>query len=234
MQVRRIANIKIWTRSYNGRGNNEETGFEMRLSLGVAAASFVALAFAVPAARPAAADSAFNPPTVDYSADVVRESAGATQRMKIFRTKDRSRTEMLTGGRPMVAILDLTKKEVTNLDPEKKTYSRTDLGKLGVGGDPFASGDYKRTLQGKETIGGVETSKYLYEGTTGPANVKGTVWMTNDNIPLRNEAKIVVAGQTISSITHLENLKIGKLDPGLFEVPTDYTARQGPGPIGKP
>ena len=99
--------------------------------------------------------------------------------------------------------------------------------------DAFAMDNYTTVLLGKEMVGGMQTSKYSYEGTTNGMQMKGTVWMTKDNIPVRNVATVVASGQTISVASHLENLKIEKLDPSLFKVPAGYAVRQTFGPGNK-
>jgi len=193
--------------------------------------SMLAIALPVVTATPGTAgDSTFALPTVDYSADMVRDTSGGPVAMKIFRTPDKSRTEMLSRGHAMISIVDRTKKEAISLDPEKHPYTKMDLSQSGKGEDPVSTGAYNVTLQGKEDVGGIETKKYSYEGTTNEIQMKGTVWMTGDNIPVRSLSTVVTAGQTISVRNHLENLKVQKLDPNLFEVPSGYALREMPGP----
>ena len=181
-----------------------------------------------------AAENALKPPTVDYSGDMITEASGTTRTSKVFHSGDKTRTEMQSPGHSSVSIMDRSKMEAINLDPAKKTYIKMDLSKLGVAQEPSAMNDFKTTLQGKETINGVETSKYLYEGTTNGADIKGAVWVTKDNIPVRNEGTVVTGGNSISVASHLDNLKVEKQDSTLFEVPAGYTAREMPGPRGRP
>jgi hypothetical protein len=179
------------------------------------------------AGAPAIADdSTFAAPQVDYSADMIRDTAGATGAIKVFRTHDKSRTEVLARGHAMISIVDRAKKEAVNLDPERHVYTKMDLTQLGVADDPMSTNAYTRTLQGVEFVAGIETKKYSYVGTSSGTEMKGIVWLTSDNIPVRNIATVTISGQTISVASHLENLKVEKLDPNLFEVPAGYVLRE--------
>jgi hypothetical protein len=175
-----------------------------------------------------AADLAIKQPTVDYSADMVRESARGTRTSKVFYTPGHLRMENQLSGRGMTTIIDRENKKMINLDQKAKSYFEIDLAKMGVSDDSL-NGEYTKTFLGKETIDGIETSKYAYEGQTGDTHSKGTVWLTTDSIALRVQSTVDLAGQTYESTTHLENLKIEHQDPGLFTVPADYTLRQMPG-----
>ena len=177
-------------------------------------------------------ETVFKLPTVDYSADMVSESSGAARSAKVFHSGTKTRTELQSGGHAIVSIIDRGKMEAISIDPAKKSYIKIDLGKLGVGQDSAAMADYKPTLLGQETINGLATSKYAYEGTSSGDTIKGTVWLTKDSIPVRTESTVITGGQSVSATSHLDNLKVEKQDSALFEVPAGYTERQMPGPMG--
>ena len=153
------------------------------------------------------------------------------ERKKGFRTPNKSRTEMAARCHAMISIVVRTTRVAITLDREKHTYFKMDLGQKDD--DAISMANYTTVLLGEEMVGGMQTSKYSYEGTTNGMQMKGTVWMTKYNIPVRNVATVVASGQTISVASHLENLKIEKLDPSLFEVPAGYAVRQTFGPGDK-
>jgi len=79
-----------------------------------------------------------------------------------------------------------------------------------------------KTIQGQETIYGHPCNKlgivFIQEDST---NLFGTVWQALDLENFSVQIKLVSVGN--STQIHFENVKLGRLDPDLVEVPAGYT-----------
>ena len=186
-------------------------------------------ALLVLALRPSiGAESSMKPPAVDYSATMVRETSGRTSESKIFYSQNRVRSETVAGGHQRISIVDRDKHEMISLDPGTKTYFKMDL-KGQADADPNDAPKYTPTLEGKEAIDGIETTKYSYAGTVQGMPYKGTTWVTKDNIALKTESSVEMNGQVIRTISLLKNLHVEKQEASLFELPAGYSAMAVPG-----
>src|SRR6266478_4016768 len=89
---------------------------------------FLLPALLVLALRPSiSAENLLKPPSVDYSATIVRETSGRTSESKIFYSQNKIRSEMEAGGHQRISIVDRDKHEMFSLDPGTKTYFKMDL-----------------------------------------------------------------------------------------------------------
>ena len=192
---------------------------------------FVLCAFAVAALLPYSAFSAgFAKPTVEYSADRVMTSGGNTMTSRVFSTPEKERMEFKDGG--MVTIVRRDKNVTWMLMLEQKMYMEQKMsgnmaGGQKQGGDNFDKCDVKQTEKGKEDVNGFSTRK-MEMTISCPGNEKftGMVWLTKENIPIRMETKN--AGTNESFRMELKNLKIGKQDPALFEIPAGFQSMAMP------
>ena len=80
------------------------------------------------------------------------------------------------------------------------------------------------TKVGPEVIDGHRTmkSKVLVSNADGTL-FDGFVWTTPDNIVIKTEGVSVIGENRRQTSSELKNLKVGKLDPLLFEIPEGYT-----------
>ena len=87
---------------------------------------------------------------------------------------------------------------------------------------------------GTETVNGVQTTKYKII-MTGPKGEKlgGFSWITNEGIVVKMDAIAVDKKSKERIKMELKNLKIGHVDPSMFEIPKDYTKMDMMGGLGK-
>jgi hypothetical protein len=122
------------------------------------------------------------------------------------------------------------------LMPETKTYMETPMGSQSSPGD--MSG-YKIELSevGKETLNGMATtkSKLVMTGQDG-TKFGGFMWSTKEKIMVKMDAISIDKGDKMRMKQELTNVKIGKQDLLLFEIPPGYqrTSMMGMPGIGKP
>jgi hypothetical protein len=185
---------------------------------------FILLAAA--ALLPGAAFSAgFMQPSVEYSADRVMSTESGSMTGKVYSAPEKERMDLKEGG-GVVNIVRMDKKVMWTLMPSEKKYMEHKFseqkGKREKG--DYQDCDVRQTDAGKEEVNGFPTRKMATEISC-PGNDKftGTFWLTKENIPIRMETSKAGSKKDMVRI-ELKNLKIGKQDPSLFEIPAGYTA----------
>ena len=177
----------------------------------------------------AASATALPRPTVPYVADVTMDMSGhgsGHQKMevkgKVYMDGDMERRETSVMGRTSVVITRRDKNVTWVLMPERSVYVEHPIG--GKYDDPYASWNkagVTLTKVGEEKLNGVEATKYRAEAKASDGHMDtGFVWLTKENIPVRLEAN--VKGQESKLVVNYTNIKTGKQDASLFEVPTGY------------
>ena len=165
---------------------------------------------------------AFESPKVEYSADTRMETADGIMEGVVFHAPGKERRETKTGGEPMTMIIRQDKKVIWMLMPEANAYMEMGLGQSKDKSD-FSDYEIEKTQVGEEVIDGIMTtkSKVIMTKKDG-SKLGGFWWTTKEDIPLKTDL-ISVEGKTKERIKmELTNLKIGKQDPKLFEIPADY------------
>ncbi len=189
---------------------------KVRLFLMVVA---IAMAGTVHAATP-------TPPRVEYSADTVMETAEVSMKGHINYAPKRERREMvMDGGDKMIMIMRLDKKMAWTLMPSEKMYMEMSLDKASSQAkDDTSKYKIEQTVIGPEMLNGLNTTKSKII-MTGPKGEKmgGFMWATKDNIMVKMDAIAIDKKEKMRFKTELTNLKIGKQDPALFEIPRGYT-----------
>ena len=165
-------------------------------------------------------------PQVEYSADSSMETAEVSMQGHVNYTPTRERRDMvMDGGDKMIMIMRHDKKVAWTLMPSEKMYMEMSIAQAGAQNKSDPS-QYKieQTVVGPETVNGVNTTKSKII-MTGPKGEKmgGFMWTTKDNIVVKMDAIAVDKKQKLRFKTELTNLKIGKQDPKLFEIPAGYT-----------
>lgn len=172
-----------------------------------------------------------SPPQVEYSADSVLETAEASMKGRVYYTPTRERREMVmgSGGEKMLMITRHDKKVAWTLMPAEKMYMESSIGKT-KSKDDLSGYKIEQTVIGPETVNGVSTTKSKII-MTGPKGEKmgGFMWMTKENIMVKMDAIAIDKKQKHRYKTELTNLKVGKQDPKLFEVPAGYEKMSIPG-----
>ncbi len=194
----------------------------------------------------AAADE-FPTPKVDFSADSVTRISGMGapptpgaapgQPMeitgKMYQSGEKSRQDVNMGAMQNVVINRRDKKVVWTIMPSTKSYMEFNADDPKVAKkEDFQSfwknHDAKLEKIGKEDVNGVETthSKVTIASVTPEGHAfQGEVWLSKDNIPMRMKTSPSHGGEVVME---LKNVKIGKQDAALFELPEGYNKMQMP------
>ena len=76
---------------------------------------------------------------------------------------------------------------------------------------------------GQETVNGIATTKYAVEEDSPAGHATGSLWLSEDGIPMRCDGKLEGKSGKISTIHwELRHVKIGSQAAALFEVPRGY------------
>jgi hypothetical protein len=178
---------------------------------------------------------ASQPANVEYSADWSMETADSAVKGKIYQAPNKERREMSDGGEKMIMIMRRDKKMAWSLMPSESMYMEMKLSDPKVSKDDLSNYDVEQTMVGPETINGVKTTKskiIMKEKKPNGAKMGGFWWMTKENIMMKLDVISVDKGKKDRMKMELDNLKIGKQDASLFEVPSGYT-KMDMGGMGK-
>ena len=163
----------------------------------------------------------------EYSADSVMETAEISMKGHVYYTPARERREtvMDSGGDKMIMITRHDKKVAWTLMPSEKMYMEMSIAQANAKEKTDPS-QYKieQTVVGPETVNGVHTTKNKII-MTGPKGEKmgGFMWVTKENIVVKMDAIAIDKKEKLRFKTELTNLKVGKQDAALFEIPSGYT-----------
>jgi len=165
-------------------------------------------------------------PQVEYSADTSMETAEISMKGHVNYAPKRERREMVTdGGDKMIMIMRFDKKMAWTLMPSEKMYMEMSLDQASSQAkDDTSKYKIEQTVVGPEMLNGINTTKSKII-MTGPKGEKmgGFMWTTKDNIVVKMDAIAIDKKEKMRFKTELTNLKIGKQDPALFEIPNGYT-----------
>lgn len=90
---------------------------------------------------------------------------------------------------------------------------------LSILGDPALL----RKPVGPETVNSIATTKYEVDENTSQGRVVGALWLSQDGIPMKGDAKFATDKGKVSTIRwELRRVKIGAQDAALFEIPRGY------------
>lgn len=165
---------------------------------------------------------AWEGPQVEYSGDTRMESADGVMEGVVYHAPGKERRETKMGGESMTMIIRHDKQVMWMLMPDANAYMEMGLGQSKDKSD-FSAYHMDQTTVGEEDINGIKTtkSKVIMTKKDG-GKLGGFWWTTKEGIPLKMDM-ISVEGKTKERIVmELTNLKIGKQNPKLFEIPADY------------
>lgn len=171
-------------------------------------------------------------PNVEYSADSVMETAENSMKGRIYYTPTRERREMVVeGGDKMIMITRHDKKVAWTLMPAENIYMEMSLAeaKEQDKSDP-SQFKIEQTVVGQEVMNGVNTtkSKIIMTGSEGD-KMGGFMWMSKENIMVKIDAIAIDKNEKMRFKNELTNLKVGKQDPALFEIPRGFEKMGMPG-----
>lgn len=172
-------------------------------------------------------------PTADYSADRIIESVQGNMSQKVYASGLKERTEMSMGGMQMVSILRRDREVMWTLMPAQGMYVEMDL-KKALEQQPASGPEIgvEITRMGDENVDGIATTKYKM--TVKDKSASGFLWLTRENIPLKMEVLATDGNDRHRVVMRLQNLKIGKQDAALFEIPAGLGKMPSMGGFGLP
>jgi outer membrane lipoprotein-sorting protein len=165
-------------------------------------------------------------PKVEYSADTYFETEQMSFNGRVYHALGgKDRQEMNMEGTSQIMIVRMDKQLAWILMPDSKMYMETDLKTGKKDNREITDCDIDQKLSGPETVNGIKATKSSVsmscpDGT----QYAGDMWTTKDGIMVKMVATGKTKGsKTVRIKTEIRNLKIGKQDPSLFEVPAGYT-----------
>ena len=171
-------------------------------------------------------------PQVEYSADSVMQNEEGTIEQHVYVTPAKERREMLTGsGDGSVQIFRYDSKVMWMLMPSEKMYMENSMGKAAA--KDVSQWDFEETVMGEEVLNDMKVTKYKTIATsTDGKKYGGFSWRTKEGISLKSDLLYKEGNEKKRMMTELKNVKIGKQDPKLFEVPEGYTKFDMAGMMG--
>ncbi|MGH7166351.1 MAG: DUF4412 domain-containing protein [Nitrospiraceae bacterium] len=176
-------------------------------------------------------------PQVEYSADSVTQTEDMTLERHIFYTPTKERTEApgqgttTEAGPAPIQILRRDSKVMWQLMPSEKMYMEMKLDRA----DPkdMSRWDFEETVVGHEELNGMKVTKYKTIATSSDGKKYGGFsWRTKEGVPIKVDLLYKEGTETHRMTTELRNVKIGKQDPKLFEIPPGYTKMDLGGMMG--
>jgi hypothetical protein len=174
-------------------------------------------------ARPALADPS-KEPLADFSADLMtRAGDGNWDTQRFYHSKGLYRREVHSN---YIVILNSWTLDMIGLIPSDRRYRQQGLtGDTAHPNNPFLLRSPKIEKIGDEMVDGVRVTKYAVTGKYEEGTrYEGTAWTTAENIVVKMEYRIHVSANPLTYHIVLKNLRIGPVDPKLFEVPAGYKA----------
>ncbi|MBI3580888.1 MAG: DUF4412 domain-containing protein [Nitrospinae bacterium] len=141
---------------------------------------------------------------------------GMTMTSKVYHARDKERVEMMGS----VSITRRDKKVTWLLTPQAKSYMEVAIDENRL--PPTERANVSMKEAGSETINGFATTKYRFESNEKGHSAEGFVWVTKDGAPIRMEVSAEEKGKKVKMVSELKNLKVGKQDDSLFEIPAGY------------
>jgi uncharacterized protein DUF4412 len=168
----------------------------------------------------------------EYSGDLTTQTEDSTIQQHVYVTPTKERREMLTGsGDGAVQIFRHDNKVMWQLMPSEKMYMEHQYGQSKS--KDMSSWDFEETVLGEETLDGMKVTKYKTIATsTDGKKYGGFSWRTKEGIPIKTDLLYKEGNEKKRMATELKNVKIGKQDPKLFEVPEGFTKFDMAGMMG--
>jgi Domain of unknown function (DUF4412) len=169
-------------------------------------------------------------PTAEYSADSVMETSEGAMKGRVYIAPGKERREMKMGGDKSVQILRHDKKVSWMVMPEEKMYMEMKHSATSQRNDDLSEYSIEQSVVGKEPMNGVETtkSKIIMTGKDG-SKMGGFMWTSRENILVKLDAISIDKGSKDRFKIELTNIKIGRQDPALFDIPKDFEKMDMPG-----
>ncbi len=172
-----------------------------------------------------AADLTQYAPKVEYSADQTMETPQATMSGKVFATPVKERREMNISGQTMIMIMRRDKNTAWTLIPAQQKYIEVSTNEIKQQSDNLDNYKIETTAMGSEKINGVacDKSKIIMTKLDDGTRMSGFWWVTKDGIVMKMDMLSPEKDEKMRLKFELNNLKIGKQNASLFEIPSGYS-----------
>ena len=108
--------------------------------------------------------------------------------------------------------------------PSEKMYMEHSIAGGPSKGNDTSQWTYEDTAVGEETLNGMKVTKYKTIATsTDGKKFGGFSWRTKEGINLKQDLLYKEGNDKKRMLTELSNVKIGRQDPKLFEIPDGFT-----------
>lgn len=176
-----------------------------------------------------------NRPQAEYSADSTMQTEDGTIEQHVYATPTKERQEMNAGGETMVQIFRYDTKSMLQLMPSQQMYMEYSLDQASAQRktQDLSRWDFEETVMGEEVLDGIKVTKYKTIATSSDGKKYGGFsWRTKEGIAVKQDLLYKEGEKKGRLYTELKNLKIGKQDPKLFEVPEGFTKFDMAGMMG--
>ena len=173
-------------------------------------------------------------PTVEYSGDQFMGAEGQIMQSKVYHAPGKQRMEMDQAGAKQVIITRSDRKLSWVLMVDQKMYM--EMAQEGAKNQTRDIRECAMTQRagGRETVNGVSTTRSEVEASCPDGSrYSGSMWTTSEGIMVKLDAVSREGSGKGSRVSiELKNLKIGRQDPSLFEIPAGYTKMAMPSGMG--
>jgi outer membrane lipoprotein-sorting protein len=177
----------------------------------------------------------YSRPKVEYSADSITETEQMTMTAKVYSAPDKERREQEMGQMKHILIMRLDKKVSWMLMPDQGMYMEMPLNESSEKSPDMSNYKIEQSVVGKEEVNGVMATKNKIIMTDTQGNkFGGFMWTTKEGIMVKMDAIGKTEGSKMRMKMDLKNLKIGKQDPALFEIPAGMNKMSMPNMGGNP
>ena len=152
----------------------------------------------------------------------------------MFVTPTKERKEIFTGaGDGAVQIFRYDTKVMWMLMPSENMYMEHSIAGGPSKGNDTSQWTYEDTAMGEETLNGIKVTKYKTIATsTDGKKFGGFSWRTKEGINVKQDLLYKEGNDKKRMMTELSNLRIGRQDPKLFEIPDGFTKLDMGGMMG--
>ncbi len=167
----------------------------------------------------------FTTPKVEYSADQYMGDGEQMVKSRVYQASGKIRMEFEEGGGQQAIITRPDLKVMWTLMIPEKMYMEISMGKEEKTRDVRQCSPVSTKDVGKEEVNGISATVSEVEATCPDGSgFSGKVWTTRDGIMVKMDAVSKGAGKKQGQrvVMEVKNLKIGKQEQALFELPPDF------------
>lgn len=162
-------------------------------------------------------------PKVEFSADTAMEAGGIPMTGKVYHALDRQRIEQSLQEINIVVIARHDKNVGWMIMGTEPAYMELSLEETKKQSGNFDGCEMQQKKQGEEKINNILTTQSRVNVSCPDGSAyEGTMWLSKDGIIVKMEATATDGGNKYPFRLELKNVRIGKQDPKLFEVPAGY------------